>query len=65
MSNYHGIGDAARKLHAKLADQLAGPLQAFLPSAWVVAALNSLGRRFYDSAFSPCGDAVGLHRPSP
>jgi len=65
MSDYYGIGDAARKLHAKLADQLAGPLQTFLPSAWIVAALDSLGRRFYDSAFSPSGDAVGLHRSSP
>ena len=65
MSDYYGIGDAARKLHVKLADQLAGPLQTFLPSAWIDAAVDSLGRRFYDSAFSPGGDAVGIHRPSP
>ena len=65
MSDYYSIGDAARKLHAKLDDQLAGPLQAFLPSAWIDAAFDCLGRRFYESAFSPSGDAVGLHRPSP
>lgn len=65
MSHYYSIGDAARKLHAKLADQLAGPLHAFLPSAWIDEALDSLGRRFYGSAFSPSGDAVGLHRPGP
>ncbi len=65
MSNYYSIGDAVRKLHTKLADQLAGPLQAFLPSAWIAAAMESFGRRFYDSAFSPSGDAVGLHRPGP
>ena len=65
MSDYYGIGDAALKLHAKLADQLAGPLQTFLPSAWIDAALNSVGRRFYESAFSPSGDVVGVHRSSP
>ena len=65
MSDYYGIGDAARELHVKLAGQLAGPLQTFLPSAWIDAALDSLGRRFYDSAFSPSGHVVGLHRSSP
>jgi hypothetical protein len=65
MSDYYSIGDAAKKLHAKLADQLAGPLQAFLPSAWIDAAVDSLGRRFYDSAFSPSGHALGIHRPGP
>ena len=62
MSGYYGIGNAARKLHAKLADQLAGPLQPFLPSAWIAEALNSIGRRLYESAFSPSGDCVGVHR---
>jgi hypothetical protein len=65
MSDYYSIGDAAKKLHAKMAVQLAGPLQSFLPSAWIDAAVDSLGRRVYASAFSPSGDAVGVHRPSP
>lgn len=62
MSRHYGIGDAARKLHAKMANELAGPLGSFLPSSWIAEALASLERRFYESAFSPSGDALGLHR---
>jgi len=32
MSQVYGIGDTAKKLYAKLADRLAGPLQEFLPA---------------------------------
>ena len=64
MSRYYGIGDAAKKLHAKLADGLAGPLQAFLPRQWVDQVLRDIGYQFRRTAFSPLGHAVGLRRPS-
>ena len=64
MSRVYGIGDAAKKLHAKLADSLAGPLQEFLPTTWIDQTLREIGHRFRQTAFSPSRDAVGLHRPS-
>jgi hypothetical protein len=62
MSPMYGIGDAVRKLYAKLADSLAGPLQQLLPTAWIDQTLREIGHRFRQTAFSPSGDAVGLHR---
>jgi hypothetical protein len=41
MSDYGSIGNAARKLHAILADQLAGPLQTFLPAEWIAEAMKA------------------------
>ena len=61
MSRYHGIGDTAKKLHAKLADSLAGPLQEFLPRQWLDRILQQIGYRFRQRAFSPLGDAGGSH----
>jgi hypothetical protein len=65
MSRYYGIGRAARKLQAKLADQLAGPLAAYLPEAWIRQVLGQIGCRFRETAFSPSDHSVGLHRPGP
>jgi hypothetical protein len=48
-----GIGDVAKKLHAKLAHQLAGPLLEFLPDSWIQQALEKIGHRFRETAFSP------------
>jgi len=63
MSQVYGIGDTAKKLYAKLAGSLAGPLQEFLPATWIGQALGEMGHRFRQTAFSPSRDAVGLHRP--
>jgi hypothetical protein len=63
MSRYYGIGDAAKKLHAKLTDSLAGPLQQYLPSEWIDQTLREIGYRFRQTAFSPCGDVVGVPWP--
>jgi hypothetical protein len=63
MSLSHGIGDVAKKLHAKLAHQLAGPLLEFLPDSWIQEALEKIGHRFRETAFSPSGHPVGIHRP--
>lgn len=65
MSRFYGIGDAAKKLHAKLADSLAGPLQAFLPGSWIDQTLQEIGYQFRRTAFSPLGDVVGIHRAGP
>ena len=65
MSQYHSIGNTAKKLHAKLADSLAGPLQAFLPRAWLDQVLLQIGYRFRQRIFSPLGNVVGVRRPSP
>lgn len=64
MSRYYRIGDMAKKLHAELADSLAGPLQAFLPRQWLDQILRQIRYQFRQRAFSPLGDAVGFHRPS-
>jgi len=53
MSQVHGIGTAANKLYAELADRLAGPLQAFLPATWIGQALGEMGHRFRQAASSP------------
>ena len=63
MSRYYRIGDTAKKLHTKLADSLAGPLQAFLPRQWLDQILQQIGYQFRQRVFSPLGDAVGLCRP--
>jgi len=65
MSHYYGIGDAAKKLHAKLVDNLAGPLRSLLPRDSIQHALDEIGYRFRRTAFSPLGNALGLPRPSP
>jgi len=62
MSHYYGIGDAARKLHAKLTNSLAGPLRGFLPDGWIDQTLREIGARFRRTAFSPLGNAVGVCR---
>ena len=64
MSRFYGIGDAAKKLHAKLADNLAGPLERFLPQQRIARSLQEIGYDFRRTAFSPLGDGVGLHRSS-
>jgi len=61
----HRIGDAARKLHEKLADSLAGLWGEWLSPGGIGQVLDEIGYRFRRSAFSPGGDGVGLHRPSP
>ena len=43
MSHYYGIGDAAKKLHAKLADSLAGPFRAVLGRRWIEQVLDEIG----------------------
>jgi hypothetical protein len=65
MTRYYGIGDAGRKLHAKLAEGLAGPLGSLLPQQWIRQALAEVGYHFRESVFSPLGDAVGLPRAGP
>ena len=64
MSHYYGIGDAAKKLHQKLTNSLAGPLQAHLPQQWIAEILNSIGYKFRRTTFSPSGHPLGVHRPS-
>ena len=64
MSHYYGIGDAAKKLHEKLTNSLAGPLQAYLPQQWIAEILNSIGYKFRCTTFSPSGHPLGVHRPS-
>lgn len=64
MSHYYGIGDAAKKLHQKLADSLAGPFQAYLPREWIAETLTSIGYKFRCTAFSPSDHSLGIHRPS-
>ena len=63
MSHYYGIGDAAKKLHQKLTNSLAGPLQAHLPQQWIAEILNSIGYKFRRTTFSPSGHPLGVHRP--
>jgi hypothetical protein len=65
MSHYYGIGDAAKKLHQKLANSLAGPLQEYLPRHWIAETLASIGYKFRRTAFSPSGHPLGVHRPNP
>ena len=65
MSHYYGIGDAAKKLHQKLANSLAGPLQTYLPQQWIAEILNNIGYKFRSTAFSPSGYSLGVHRPGP
>jgi len=65
MSHYYGIGDAAKKLHAKLVDSLAGPLRGLLPRESIQHVLDEIGYRFRRTAFSPLGDALGLPRSGP
>ena len=43
MSRYYGIGDAGRKLHAKLVGRLAGPLEALLPIERIDRTLRAIG----------------------
>ena len=59
------IGNVARKLYEKLANSLAGPLEKFLPAAWVQEALAGVGHKFRNTAFSPSGHFVGLDRADP
>ena len=65
MSHYYGIGDAAKKLHQKLADTLAGPLQTYLPQQWIAQILRDIGCKFRRTAFSPSDHPLGIRRPSP
>ena len=59
MSHYYGIGDAAKKLHQKLTNSLAGPLQAYLPQRWITEILNSIEYKFRRTTFSPYGHSLG------
>jgi len=63
MSHYYGIGDAAKKLHQKLTNSLAGPLQAYLPQQWIAEILSSIGYKYRRTIFSPSGHSLGVHRP--
>lgn len=63
MSLRHGIGDAAKKLHAKLSHRLARPLLEFLPDYWIQQALEKIGHRFRRTAFSRLGHLGGLRWP--
>ena len=56
------IGDGRRVLYDKLRESLAGPFEAFLPLAWIEAALAETGRSFRESAFSPLHHALGHGR---
>lgn len=64
MSHYYGIGDAAKMLHQKLTNSLAGPLQAYLPQQWIAEILDNIGYKFRRTTFSPSGHSLGIHRPS-
>jgi len=63
MSQYYGIGDAAKKLHQKLTNSLAGPLQAYLPQQWIAEILSSIGYKYRSTIFSPYDHPLGVHRP--
>lgn len=61
----NGIGNTARRIYAKLGENLAGPFQVFLPISWIEQTLASIDYRFRHTAFSPLGDDLGIHRPGP
>lgn len=63
MSRKNSIGKTVKMLHAKLANHLAGPFLEFLPRQWIDETLAEMGYRFRESAFSPLGYVVGVHRP--
>jgi hypothetical protein len=56
------IDDDRRTLYEKLRESLAGPFEAFLPLAWLEAAMAETGRSFRESAFSPLRHALGDDR---
>jgi len=58
------IGKCRQKVQEKLAANLAGPFEKYIPQFWVQDILKEIGVRFREAVFSPLGNDMGVHRAS-